>query len=678
MNQMIRCAILGSNINVTNMQETVSYLTDNLEQLRGQYVCVSNVHTTVMAYKDANYQLIQNEAAMALPDGKPLSLVSKLRGYKRAKRVPGPDLMTEIFKLSEEKNYRHYFYGSSQNTIDSLKNELLIKYPKLNIVGMYAPPFRQMTQEEDAEAIRRINETKPDYVWIGLGAPKQELWMAAHKDKIDGIMLGVGAGFDFHAGTARRAPLWMQEAYMEWLYRLLTNPKRLFKRYFQTNTEFIWLLVREEVRRRLHVKNWCHSVGALAELKKKPRMLVYAHYYYPDVASTGQILTELAESLADDINITVICAIPSYTGQTSHAYSSKRYYFEERNGVNILRVRVPNYSKTNVFSRVWNISTYFRRAIVATFKTGKIDYVFTISQPPILGGVLGVYGKIVKKAKLIYNIQDFNPEQVNAVEYTRNRIIISLMMGIDKITCRSANKVILVGRDMVQTLLNRFPKRPPSYCVINNWIDEKQIYPLPIDDENVVEFKKKYGLENKFIFMYSGNIGLYYDLAKIMTVLKGYRDRTDVVFAFAGGGALLERLIDYKNRHHMTNVLFIPYQEKENLNYSLNAADIHWVVNAKGIKGISVPSKLYGIMAAGKPVIGLLEEETEGRMIIEAAGCGFVSEPGNVEDIKTQIEEVLSNKDRLDVMGQAGRQYLEQHLAKHVSIERYLQEITTT
>ena len=677
------CRILGTRINVTNMEDTIGYITGHLEELKGHYICVSNVHTTVMAYKDSGYQKIQNHAAMALPDGKPLSLVSKIRGHRNAGRVPGPDVMTEIFSISREKGYTHYFYGSSQHTIDCLKETLGKKYPGLKIVGMVAPPFRELTSREDEEAVRAINKAAPDFLWVGLGAPKQEVWMAAHEGRVNSLMLGVGAGFDFHAGTARRAPSWIQEAYMEWLFRLIQNPKRLFKRYFQTNIEFIILIAGEELRRRAGVKDWCRSAGVMEErLKrrvkagKKPRMLIYAHYYYPDVASTGQLLTELAESLADRLDITVICVVPSYIGKVPGKYSDKAYYYESRNGVNMIRVRVPSYTKKQVSSRVINITTYFRRAIVATFRSGRQDYIFSISQPPVFGGILGVIGKIVKHAKFIYNIQDFNPEQVNAVEYTRSRAMIATMMAADKISCRAADKIVLVGRDMVDTLKNRFDKNMPPYCVINNWIDENEITPLPAEDPGVLEFREKYGLTGKFVFMYSGNIGLYYDLEKIMRVLLRFRGRDDLVFAFAGGGAILDRLVAFRNKHHMDNVLFIPYQEKRRLIYSLNAADIHWVVNAKGIKGVSVPSKLYGIMAAGKPVIGLLEEGTEARMIIEDSRCGFVDDPGNENSIERLIGKVLDNRDALPAMGMSGREYLVKNLSKQKSIERYYEEIT--
>lgn len=244
------CTILKTNISVTNMQKTVDYLSDNIEQLRGQYVCVSNVHTTVMAFKDEEYRNIQNSAAMALPDGKPLSLVSRGRGYTEAKRVPGPNVMPEIFKLSRKKGFRHYFYGSKEETLDKMKDKLLAEYPYLKIAGMYSPPFRPLTEEEDEDIVRKINEAKPDFIWVALGAPKQEQWMYDHRGRVTGVMLGVGAAFDFIAGTVRRAPEWMQELCLEWLYRIFQDPKRLIARYANTNLSFIINVAKESKRLR--------------------------------------------------------------------------------------------------------------------------------------------------------------------------------------------------------------------------------------------------------------------------------------------------------------------------------------------------------------------------------------------------------------------------------------------
>lgn len=245
--QLKTCNILGVNINVTNMEETIKIITENLEEIKGNYICVSNVHTTVMSYEDESYKNIQNSGFMALPDGRPLSIVSKIKGYDEAERVTGPDLMGKIFELSEEKGYTHYFYGSTEETLKVLKMKLNKRYSNLNIVGMYSPPFRDMTIEEDIINIKQINDTKADFVWVGLGAPKQEIWMYSHKEKINSIMIGVGAGFDYYAENISRAPLLMQKLCLEWLYRLIQDPKRLFKRYLKTNTKFLKLIISERL-----------------------------------------------------------------------------------------------------------------------------------------------------------------------------------------------------------------------------------------------------------------------------------------------------------------------------------------------------------------------------------------------------------------------------------------------
>lgn len=239
------CTILRTNISVTNMEETVRYLTESLEDLRGNYVCVSNVHTTVMAFRNEAYRKVQNGGAMALPDGKPLSIVSRRRGFLQAGRVPGPDLMPEIFKASKEKGYRHFFYGSTKETLQSLEKSIRSRYPFLQIAGMYSPPFRPLSKEEDKQIVQIINDAEPDYIWVALGAPKQEQWMYEHRNKVKGVMLGVGAAFEFEAGLVKRAPLWMQELCLEWVYRILQDPVRLIPRYVSTNLSFLWNVHKE-------------------------------------------------------------------------------------------------------------------------------------------------------------------------------------------------------------------------------------------------------------------------------------------------------------------------------------------------------------------------------------------------------------------------------------------------
>lgn len=238
--QIPTCKILGVEIAAIDMDWLLNYLHQNIKKLSGDYMCVSNVHTTVTAYEDSEYRNIQNGGIMAIPDGGPLSSIGQRRGYKSMKRTTGPSLMGEILKVSTKKKYRHYFYGSTEETLEKLYQALARNYPGLQIAGMYSPPFRPMTEEEDKVIIKRINEAKPDFVWVGLGAPKQEKWMAAHQGKVEGLMVGVGAGFDYFAGNIDRAPEWMQKSNLEWVYRLIQDPRRLFGRYLHTNTKFIW------------------------------------------------------------------------------------------------------------------------------------------------------------------------------------------------------------------------------------------------------------------------------------------------------------------------------------------------------------------------------------------------------------------------------------------------------
>ncbi len=232
--------ILGVEIAAIDMEWLLAFTKKHIKDLKGDYVCVSNVHTTVTAFEDPEYRKIQNGGILAIPDGGPLSSVGRKRGAKNMSRTTGPSYMEEILKISEEKGYSHFFYGSTEETLQKLQERLKKEYPRLTIAGLYSPPFRQLAEEEDREILGKINETHPDFVWVGLGAPKQERWMATHQGRIQGLMVGVGAAFDYYAGNIKRAPKWMQKANLEWLYRLLQDPKRLFTRYLVTNSKFIW------------------------------------------------------------------------------------------------------------------------------------------------------------------------------------------------------------------------------------------------------------------------------------------------------------------------------------------------------------------------------------------------------------------------------------------------------
>ena len=399
---------------------------------------------------------------------------------------------------------------------------------------------------------------------------------------------------------------------------------------------------------------------------------MYTNYFYPEVATTGQILTELAEGLSETFDVTVVCEVPSYAMPLEDKYKTQKYYFEEYKGLKVVRVRVPEVNKQSKKSRIKYILSYFFNCIGATRKLGKFDLVFTVTQPPVLGGILGVIGKRITGGKLMYQIMDFNPEQTIAVKYAGNKLILNAMMWWDKRSCRKSDVVVTLGRDMQETLLKRFEgKKVPNNVVINNWIDEKAIHPLPMDDEKVMAFRKQYGLEGKFVIMTSGNIGLYYDFENILKIMEEHKDKKEIVFMFVGDGLVKPKLQAYAQEKQLNNVIFAPFQKKEDLIFSLNAADVHIVTNAKGIKGVSVPSKIYGILAVNKPIWGIIEKGSEAWRIIEDSKCGVLVEAGDYDGMRNSLNEIIKEGKMFVDRCSTGREYLMQHLTKEKSINAY-------
>ncbi len=235
------CKILGVDVAAINMEWLLNFTENNLSKLSGDYITVVNVYSCVSAYEDRMYCEIQNNAALAIPDGGPLASVGIKRGYKNMERTPGPSYMEDMLKISAEKGYSNFFYGSTTETLENMRSRILEAYPGLKIAGMYSPPFRALTKEEDEAIVDMINNLQPNFIWVGLGAPKQEHWMANHQGRVKGLMIGVGAAFDYLAGNINRAPEWMQKHNLEWLYRLIQEPRRLFMKYWRTNFKFIWL-----------------------------------------------------------------------------------------------------------------------------------------------------------------------------------------------------------------------------------------------------------------------------------------------------------------------------------------------------------------------------------------------------------------------------------------------------
>jgi N-acetylglucosaminyldiphosphoundecaprenol N-acetyl-beta-D-mannosaminyltransferase len=204
------------------------------------YITVNNVHTMIEGYWHPSFQAIINNGYLSLPDGKPLEIVGKLKGNKNISRLFGPTVMEKFIDWGRKDGISHFFFGSSEDTLLKLRLAIENKYPGTKIFGMISPPYTTVEKWDHETFIQCINEAKPDFIWIGLGAPKQEHWMYDHYSKIDrGILFGIGAGFDYLAGNTKHAPAWMKNASLEWVYRLTQEPRRLWKRYLITIPQFI-------------------------------------------------------------------------------------------------------------------------------------------------------------------------------------------------------------------------------------------------------------------------------------------------------------------------------------------------------------------------------------------------------------------------------------------------------
>ena len=247
-----RIDILGIAVSAINMGDAIAAIEQWIEQRTPHFVCIRDVHGVIASRKDPRLREIHDEAGLVTPDGMPLVWLSHWLGVTRVERVYGPDLMRAISARSPGRGYRHFYFGGAPGVADRLAAALVAANPGLNVVGTLCPPFRALTPEEDAEVIAQINAAAPDIVWVGLGSPKQEYWMASHTRLINApVLIGVGAAFDFLAGTKRQAPTWMQRNGLEWLFRLCTEPRRLWRRYAYSVPQFIILVIGELIRRAL-------------------------------------------------------------------------------------------------------------------------------------------------------------------------------------------------------------------------------------------------------------------------------------------------------------------------------------------------------------------------------------------------------------------------------------------
>ena len=593
------CTILKTNISVTNMQETIAYLFENLEQLRGKYVCIANVHTTVMSFRDEEYRQIQNSAELALPDGKPLSLVSRRRGFIDAERVPGPDLMPKIFELSKEKGFRHYFYGSTDETLQKLKAQIKKKYPYLQIAGMYSPPFCPLTEEEDKKITDMINEAKPDFIWVALGAPKQEIWMYDHRDKVNGVMLGVGAAFDFEAGTVKRAPCKIQEAYLEWLYRIFQDPKRLFPRYLDTNFAFMWYTAKE--------------TRAMRRQRRQNRKLKVAMIGHKRIPSREGGVEVVVEELSTRL---------TQRGYEIEAYNRSGYHVSGKDFGN---------SRKKYFNGI-------RIIIVPTFKNGKLNAI-VYSVLATLRALFGRYDVIHYHAEgpcstlfipKLFGIRVV--ATIHGLDWQRAKwgnFASKVLKFGEKMAAKYADEVIVLSKNVQQYFLDTYGRETHF---IPNGITRPEI-------KGVRDIAEKYGLEKDGYLLFLARLvpekGLHYLIEAFEAI------DTDKKLVIAGGSShsfeymkQIQEMAAKDERIIMTD--FVQGRVLEEL-YS----NAYVFVLPSDIEGMAL-SLLEAMSYGNCCLVSNIEENTE---VVEDKAVSF--RKGDVSDLKEKLEFLLSNPEKV-------------------------------
>ena len=236
------CAnVLGVQVEALDMERAVSRVADTLRSGRKGYVCAIGVHSVMEAQHDAELAAAFAGAAVAVPDGMPMVWVGRLQGHDRMERVAGPDLMLEVFRRAEFAGCRHFLYGGNEGVADQLAAALQSRFPTSQIVGTYTPPFRDLQEKEEEELIAQVENCKPDIFWVGISTPKQEKFMRSNLPRLNTrLMFGVGAAFDFHTGRIQDSPLWVKQAGLQWLHRVIQEPRRLLWRYLRNNPLFLW------------------------------------------------------------------------------------------------------------------------------------------------------------------------------------------------------------------------------------------------------------------------------------------------------------------------------------------------------------------------------------------------------------------------------------------------------
>ncbi|MBA2741814.1 MAG: glycosyltransferase family 4 protein [Actinobacteria bacterium] len=390
----------------------------------------------------------------------------------------------------------------------------------------------------------------------------------------------------------------------------------------------------------------------------RPRILVFNQYYWPGVEATAHLLTELCEALADEYDVEVVTGV-------LHGYEDEPRELE-RNGVRIVRVTSTAYDRSELGRRAANYFSYLGSALNYALRGPAPDLVLCMTDPPIVGDVGVVVGRRFGVPVLVIS-QDVFPEIATELGRLRNPAVIRVLRALVGGYLRRADRIVAIGETMRRRLELK-GAAPDRLRVIPNWVDTSEITPQPRDNE----WARAHGLAGKFVVMHSGNVGHAQDLDSLVRAATFLRDLDDLLIVVAGFGARHSEMVQLAERLEVADRLrFLPYQKRERLPLSLSSADLHVVGLAKGLAGYVVPSRLYGILSAGRPVIAAAEEDSETARLVSEVECGIVIPPGRPELLARTIRAARDGTYDLEGMGRRGREYVEREADRSVAMARY-------
>jgi colanic acid biosynthesis glycosyl transferase WcaI len=390
---------------------------------------------------------------------------------------------------------------------------------------------------------------------------------------------------------------------------------------------------------------------------RKPRLLVLNQYYWPGVEATAQLLTELCEALAEDVDVKVITGVLH-----GHEGAPRRV---THNGVEIARVPSTSYERSKLWARASNYVTYLTNALLFGLRGPRPDVVLCMTDPPIVADVaLAVARRF--RAPLVVISQDVFPEIAVQLKRLENPVAMKLLRSLVSLYLRRADRIVAIG-DTMRRRLEEKGAPPARVRVIPNWIDTSRLAP----DAKANDWARKKKVEDRFVVMHSGNVGHAQDLDSLVRAATFLRDLDDLSIFIIGTGARHAELVALAELLEVDQVTFLYYQPREVLSQSLSAADIHVVGLAPGLAGYVVPSRLYGILAVARPVIVAADEESETAQVVRRVGCGIVVLPGRPELLARAIRDAHDGKYDLAEMGRRGREWVEREADRSVAVRRY-------